>query len=205
MCDILKNCTSIEDIRDKDVSLGIARLRAIAWVKQLGECEHNGAIKEALEDDLNEAIEVHDANNNPNINIRDAANIVNTLMELLGLEVGHVDEEGAISAIIDTDQGVLLTHSNTFVQSIARTRLGKAESEASRDFCAAWEESTEGPIKLISDLISQVEVGGRPIVICLCFSSNGGGSSWTPRTTESSYSSEIHLAKHMKKMPAIVA
>ena len=124
------------------------------------------AVNEALEDGFNEAIEVHNANNNPNINVRNASNTVDTLMEILVLEADPVDEEEAIPGIIDTDQGVLLTHSNTLVQSVARTRLRQAESESSRYFCAAWKESICEPIKLISDHISQVEVGGRPIMIC---------------------------------------
>ena len=103
--------------------MGKAQLRAIARVEQLKECAHNRAIKEALEDNFIEAINAHDANNDLNINVRNTVNAVNTLMELLGLEVVPVDEEWAVSGIIDTDRGVLVTHSNTLVQSVARTRL----------------------------------------------------------------------------------
>ena len=90
-----------------------------------------------MEDGFNKDIDVHDANNGLNINVRNAANAVSTLMELLGLEGDHVDEEGAISRIIDTYQCVPVTCINTLVQSVARTRLEQAESEASRNFCAA--------------------------------------------------------------------
>ena len=76
-----------------------------------------------MEDGFNKAIVVHDANNDPNINVRNAASAVNNLMELLGLEVDPVDEKGVISVSIDTHQGVLVTHSNTLVQSIAMSRL----------------------------------------------------------------------------------
>ena len=103
--------------------MGKVWLRAITRAKQLKECTHNRDNKEALGDGFNEAIDVHDANNGLNINVRNAENVVKTLMEPLGLEGGHVDKEGAVSTIIDTYQHVPVTYSNTLVQSVTRTRL----------------------------------------------------------------------------------
>ena len=63
-------------------------------MRLLEEDAHNRAIKEALEDGFNEDIEVHDTNNDPNINVKNAANAVNSLVGLLGLEVNPVDKKG---------------------------------------------------------------------------------------------------------------
>lgn len=99
-----------------------------------------------------------------------------------------------------------MTRSETLLDSVASTRLQQADTLASQDFLAVWKESIVGePIKLISERIAELEVGRRVMVTPRVKPEVEEELHGIIKKIDKSYTSAVHLAEHLKKLPDLEA
>ena len=76
-----------------------------------------------------------------------------------------INEEGAVSGLMEKQDGVRHSHSTTLSGSVATAQHDQAEIVASRNFQCEWDQSIGDPISNIGHRFRHVKVSGRPVVV----------------------------------------
>ena len=86
-------------------------------------------------------------------NARNLLDLVGTIMAMLGAKASvwadDVNEEGAVSGLMETQDGVRHYHSTTLSGSVATAQREQADIVASRNFQREWDQSIGDPISNI--------------------------------------------------------
>ena len=126
----VKHCGSmseVRDVRDKNVEVQEA---AIARIVELKKQDEQRAVSSILKDIFK--------------NARNLLDLVGTIMAMLGAKASvcddDVNEEGAVSGLMETQDGVRYYHSTTLSDSVTTAQHEQAEIVTSRNFQREWDQ-----------------------------------------------------------------